>query len=308
MIDPHLVSFSDLDDQLRSDHENPEETWSSPQNGAQHQAQQNASLGSPKRHQPISSSNRFVAPVAPMTVTDISDDDSPRPHFQGAATERRTATSYMRAATMPPQGSNQQHHTKNNTVGPTNPGGNSPHLPPSNQRAAAQLPVTQVTENTSRVHATTAPQIPQKEAAIASAQSRESSVSKSKSKIQVSLWIITRQPRFTEERWDEGKFRGTPLSTFIQELSEVTGKSNIEKMKLTLRTPLKDTKVTVLKDADDQWESAKQDFATNLKEALVEARNNSQMGTAFKILIEPIYNQNTTSFGASSGDEYDIDF
>jgi len=154
---------------------------------------------------------------------------------------------------------------------------------------------------------TTAP-IPQKEAAIATAQSRESSVSKSKSKIQVSLWIITRQPRFTEERWDEGKFQGTPLSTFIQELSEVTGKSNIEKMKLTLRTPLKDTKVTVLKDADDQWESAKQDFAINLKEAVVEARNNSQMGTAFKILIEPIYNQNTTSFGASSGDEYDIEF
>ena len=122
--------------------------------------------------------------------------------------------------------------------------------------------------------------------------SKESAAPKVRSKIQVPLWIITREPRYTEERWDEGKFQGTPLSVFIEELSQVTGRSHIDRLKLTLRTPTQDTKVTVVRGAEDSWESAKKRFVEKLKETTAEAKRLQNESATFEILVEPFYEQN----------------
>ena len=134
----------------------------------------------------------------------------------------------------------------------------------------------------------------------------ESISSKARSKIQVPLWIITRQPRYTEERWDEGKFQGRPLSVFIEELTQVTGRDYIERLKLTLRTPTQDTKVTVVKGAEDSWESTKKRFAEKLREATAEAKRQQNENPTCEILIEPFYEQNSAL--QNSVDEVEDEF
>lgn len=135
----------------------------------------------------------------------------------------------------------------------------------------------------------------------------QASSPKPRQKTQIPLWIITREPRYTEERWDEGRFMGTPLPAFIEGLSKFTQRSHIEKVKLTLRAPTFDTKITVFNDAEDSWASAKETFIEKLKEARVEARAKRQIehGT-FKILVEPFYEESALPSG--SLDDYEDEF
>ena len=123
--------------------------------------------------------------------------------------------------------------------------------------------------------------------------SAETRPSKPRSRTQIPLWIITREPRYTEERWDDGKFQGTQLSDFLEGISKVTQRDRIEKVKLTLRTPTFDTKITVYKDAEDSWISAKEKFVEKIKEAIAEAKTKrrNELGN-FEILVEPFYEQN----------------
>ena len=84
----------------------------------------------------------------------------------------------------------------------------------------------------------------------------------------VPIWVIipVSNQRHTEERWEDGRLQGTILSTFISGLSEMAQVVDIELIKLTLRTPRVDTKITVLKGDDDAWEFAKAVFLEKLKE------------------------------------------
>jgi hypothetical protein len=135
------------------------------------------------------------------------------------------------------------------------------------------------------------------------------SSSKPRPKTQIPLWIITREPRYTEERWDDGKFSGTPLSAFIAGISQVTQRQHIEKVKLTLRTPMSDTKITVFKDAEDSWTSAKDTFVEKLKEARLEARARRQNDSlSCKILVEPFYEQNMLPSGSFDEDDEEFEF
>jgi len=142
----------------------------------------------------------------------------------------------------------------------------------------------------------------------------ENETSKTRSKIQVPLWIITRHPRYTEELWDEGRFQGTPLPVFIEELTKVTGGSHIERLKLTLRTPTQDTKVTVIRGAEDSWESAKKRFVEKLKETKAEAKRlENETGqknetASIEIFIEPFYEQNTAVQNSVDEDEDEFEF
>ncbi|TVY43388.1 hypothetical protein LSUB1_G003338 [Lachnellula subtilissima] len=130
---------------------------------------------------------------------------------------------------------------------------------------------------------------------------------KTRQKTQIPLWIVTREPRYTEERWDDGKFMGTPLPAFIEGISKFTQRCHIEKIKLTLRAPTFDTKITVFKDAEDSWASAKETFIEKLKEAKLEARARRQMeNVTFKILVEPFYEEGT--FPSGSIDEFEEEF
>jgi hypothetical protein len=138
----------------------------------------------------------------------------------------------------------------------------------------------------------------------------EASSSKARPKTQVPLWIITREPRRIEERWSKGKFLGSTLSVFIEDISKVTQRNNIKEIILTLRTPFYDTKMTIFSDDDeDSWTSSKETFIEKLKEARAEAkarRMNESMN--FKILVEPVYEQAVLPGGSVEEDDAEFEF
>jgi len=104
---------------------------------------------------------------------------------------------------------------------------------------------------------------------------------------------------------------GTTLSAFISGISTITSRDRIEKVKLTLRAPTFDTKITVFKDAEESWASAKETFTEKLKEARAEARARRQLVDsvpAFKILIEPFYEEGVVFGGVEEEEEEDFDF
>jgi hypothetical protein len=80
-------------------------------------------------------------------------------------------------------------------------------------------------------------------------------------------------------------------------------------VKLTLRTPTFDTKITVLKDAEDSWISAKARFVDKLKEARAEAKTNRPNETAnFEILVEPFYEEGVMMTSNADVDDEEFDF
>ena len=80
---------------------------------------------------------------------------------------------------------------------------------------------------------------------------------------------------------------------------------------MTLRTPTFDTKITVYKDAEDSWISAKEKFVEKLKEAIAEAKTKRRNELAnFEILVEPFYEQTVEMSSKLEEDleEFDIGF
>jgi hypothetical protein len=142
-------------------------------------------------------------------------------------------------------------------------------------------------------------------------QTSSESSTKPRQKTQIPLWIITREgrdSRYCEERWNEGKLSGHSLSTFISGISQVTQRNQIEKIKLTLRTATSDTKITVFKDEEDSWVSAREAIIEKIKEAKSEARARRQNEMAnIKILVEPFYEQSLLPSGVLDEDEEDFE-
>lgn len=130
---------------------------------------------------------------------------------------------------------------------------------------------------------------------------------KPRAKTQIPLWIITRDPLYTEERWDDGKFTGTPLATFLEGIAEALQRSaaHIEKIKLTLQTPMSHTKITVCRDAEDSWVEAKATFVEKLKEARKLARGDM---TGCKILVEPFWEKGEEANGGLDDEEAEFEF
>jgi hypothetical protein len=144
---------------------------------------------------------------------------------------------------------------------------------------------------------------------IAQRSATQPSSAKQRQKTQIPLWIITRDPIYTEERWDDGKFQGTALPAFIEGISKVTQRDHIEKIKLTLRTSEAATKITVFKDAEDMWASAKETFAEKLKEAKAHAKARRQSEPMnFKILVEPLYDESMLPAGSIDDDDEEFEF
>lgn len=129
-------------------------------------------------------------------------------------------------------------------------------------------------------------------------------------RIQIPFWIITREPLYTEELWNEGKFQGLLLAEFLDGIAKVTQRGqHIEKVKLTLRTPFSNTILTVHGDAEDAWTTAKAAFAEKLKESRAEARaRRVDDGGGYKILIEPFYEQVITLAGGAEADDDVFDY
>jgi hypothetical protein len=131
--------------------------------------------------------------------------------------------------------------------------------------------------------------------------------SKGLAKIQVPIFIVTREPICTEEQWVEGRFQGNSLSVFINQLSKKTSRDDIEKLILTLKIPIGTVKITVLKDAEDSWQSARKKFVTKVKEAVVEARKRSEVVEP-EIFVEPCYEQKVTLDSGLVDDEVEVEF
>lgn len=128
-------------------------------------------------------------------------------------------------------------------------------------------------------------------------------------RIQIPFWIITREPLYTEELWNDGKFQGLSLTDFLAGITKVTQQSNIEKIKLTLRTPFSNTILTVYGDAEDAWTTAKATFAEKLKESRAEARTRRVDDSGgYKILIEPFYEQVIMTGGGTEADDDVFDY
>lgn len=122
------------------------------------------------------------------------------------------------------------------------------------------------------------------------------------SKPQVPLWVITHTPRYTEELWDTGRLSGHSLSTFLDSLSSLTSRpvESIERIKLTLRTPVSDTKITVGREAEESWGAAMKGFRERLRvmRGVVEG---------CLIFIEPVWEVEVEEEGVVGGEE-DVDF
>ena len=110
--------------------------------------------------------------------------------------------------------------------------------------------------------------------------------SRTRPKIQIPLWIITYEPSPTRILWTDGKCLGTSLSSFISGISQMTQRSDVKRIKLTLKTPSWNTIITVPIDAEDVWGLAKETFKEALQEAKREAEGKMR---DCKILIEPLY-------------------
>ena len=97
------------------------------------------------------------------------------------------------------------------------------------------------------------------------------------------------------------------LSDFLDGITKVTQRgANIEKLKLTLRTPFSNTILTVYADAEDVWTTAKAAFAEKLKESRAEARKKGVDDSAgYKILIEPFYEQVVMAGGGAEAEADD---
>jgi len=71
---------------------------------------------------------------------------------------------------------------------------------------------------------------------------------------------------------------------------------------------MSDTKITIFKDAEDSWASAKEIFVEKLKEARLEARARRQNESLnCKILVEPFYEQSILPSGSLDEDDEEFD-
>jgi hypothetical protein len=147
------------------------------------------------------------------------------------------------------------------------------------------------------------------EPSIVSQALSQPSTSVPRPRIQIPFWIITREPLYTEELWNEGKFQGLLLADFLDGITKVTQRGHIEKIKLTLRTPFSNTILTVYVDGEDAWTTAKATFAEKLKDSRAEARaSRVDDSGGYKILIEPFYEQVIMTAGGAEADDDVFDY
>jgi len=125
-------------------------------------------------------------------------------------------------------------------------------------------------------------------------------------KVRGTFWIITSpEPNYSEESWNNGQIKGKSLSKVIEEISSITNRDCIEKLKIKLKTSFAQTTTTVHKDAEDHWEIAKHNFEEKIKEAFTRDR---EQQIHFQIWIEPLYEQNAIMGRINDAEKGEIDW
>lgn len=121
-------------------------------------------------------------------------------------------------------------------------------------------------------------------------------------KPKVPLWIVSQVPRHTEERWAEGKVQGSSLLFFMEGIAKVLQRTDIEKIKLTLRTPYSDIILTVNDGDEEAWNDARETFGQKLRNATMKNGNSE----GYKILIEPFFKETVSVGGGPAEVEEDV--
>lgn len=125
---------------------------------------------------------------------------------------------------------------------------------------------------------------------------RQEATSRPRQDGHIPFWVITNEPCRIEELWEEGNL-GSSLPDFIQALSQLTQRNDIEKIKLTLSTPALQTKITVSESVESSWGSAKEVFGKKLSAAVKSKGPAVLLG--YTILVEPSFRETIPSSDAS---------
>jgi hypothetical protein len=138
--------------------------------------------------------------------------------------------------------------------------------------------------------------------------SQDGPSSKPRPKAQLEFIIVVREPRMTKMVWPKGKIQGTSLSDFIAGVAKATQRDNIERLDLTLKTTVSDTKAPVARDDEDSWLVAKRLFTESLKEARMKAKlEGLSDSTNPQIYVEPFYVQVRSGEGMQQEEDDDED-
>jgi hypothetical protein len=138
------------------------------------------------------------------------------------------------------------------------------------------------------------------------APAQDDASSKPRPKAQIDFIIVIREPRDTTMLWREGKIQGTSLSDFIAGVAKLTQRDNIERLDLTLKTTISDTKASVAKDDEDSWLAAKRHLTERLKEARMKAKLKGLSGGVNpQIYVEPFYGEVRGMEGLQQEEEED---
>jgi hypothetical protein len=129
---------------------------------------------------------------------------------------------------------------------------------------------------------------------------------KPKPKVRGLFWIVTSpEPNYSDESWNNGQIKGKSLPTVIEEISSITHKDCIEKLKIRLKTSFAQTTTTVHKDAEAHWETTKSNLEEKIREAFTRDRDQQ---VHFQIWIEPLYEQNAPMGGIHDSEKGEIDW
>jgi hypothetical protein len=129
---------------------------------------------------------------------------------------------------------------------------------------------------------------------IANQNSRDATITIAQTEVQVqtSLYVVTFEPLRTLEQWDEGNFQRMGSTIFIQKLIERIGRSDFEKVILTLdATPLMRCKVTIPNNNEKEWQSKRRFFQRRMEETIAKAKLLKKKEVDFDIFVEPIHNK-----------------
>jgi hypothetical protein len=119
-------------------------------------------------------------------------------------------------------------------------------------------------------------------------QPRKNAISKAGT-LSVQLWIVTRDPKYTEELCSSLKFRDSSLETFTSSIACITQNHNqLKKIKLTLQTPMVSSILPVDQGNEKCWETAKVVLAEKFKLARLTAKKQGKVANV-KIMVEPLY-------------------
>jgi hypothetical protein len=131
-------------------------------------------------------------------------------------------------------------------------------------------------------------------------------IAKPRPKVRGTFWIITSpEPNYSEESWNNGQIKGKSLSAVIEEISSITNRDCIEKLKIKLKTSFGQTTTTVHKNAEDHWEIAKHNLEEKIREAFTRDRDQQ---IHFQIWIEPLYELNGAMGRINNAEKDEIDW